>query len=131
MPPLSEGSRRPARRQHHPQDGFQIGSTLATAAGSSMVFPNGANPHSDVFWLVGSSATIGANTVFGGSILVDQGATVGTGATVEGRVIALHAAVTLADHTITVPEPSSALLGIAGAASLFLLRRRRPGAVVR
>ncbi len=102
---------------------FQIGSTLTTAAGSSVVFINGADPYNDVFWQVGSSSTLGTGTVFGGTIIADQTNTLGTGASVDGRVIALNAAVNLDTNNIVVPEPASlSLLALGG---LALIRRRR------
>jgi type VI secretion system secreted protein VgrG len=119
---------------------FQIGSTLTTASGpsaSSVVFINGG-PLANLFWQVGSSATIGTYSSFYGSILADQSITVDTGATIGcGRALALNAAVTLDTNTIStddcaappsVPEPSSALLLasglIVGAAWIILARAR-------
>ena len=89
---------------------FQIGSTLTTAGSSSILLIHGAQAE-NVFWQVGSSATLGANTVFSGSILADQSITLVTGASLSGRALALNAAVTLDDNIITVPvaipEPST------------------------
>ena len=94
---------------------FQIGSTLTTASDSAVIAPdNGAN----VYWQVGSSATLGTSTAFEGTIIANMSDTLNTDATVvDGRVFALNAAVTLQDNTITVPEPSTwamMLLGFAG-----------------
>lgn len=83
---------------------FQIGSTLSTAANSSILFLNGANPFNNVYWQIGSSATLGAGTDFGGTLIADQSHTLNTGASVEGRVIALNGAVTLDANTISIPE---------------------------
>src|ERR1700731_1441060 len=79
---------------------FQIGSTLTTASNSSVVLANGAMA-GNVFWQVGSSATIGTNTVFVGSILAKVSDTVNTGASVDGRIFALTGAVTLDTNAIT------------------------------
>jgi hypothetical protein len=80
---------------------FKIGSTLTTtAANASVVLTNGAMA-ANVFWQVGSSSTIGTGTVFVGSILADISDTVTTGASVDGRVIALTGAVTLDTNAIT------------------------------
>jgi len=57
---------------------FQIGSALTTAGGSSIVLMNGAQA-GNVFWQVGSSATLGIGTAFDGSILADQGITLDAG----------------------------------------------------
>ncbi|MDA3872982.1 MAG: ice-binding family protein [Kiritimatiellae bacterium] len=83
---------------------FQIGSTLTTAAASSIQFQNGANPFVDVYWQIGTSSTLGANTVFGGTLIADQSQTLGTSSSVDGRVIALNGAVTLDNNTIGIPE---------------------------
>ena len=83
---------------------FQMKSTLTTAANSSVVLTNGATA-ANVFWQVGSSSTLGAGTVFVGSILAYTSDTLDSGASVTGRVVALGAAVTLIDDTITVVAP--------------------------
>ncbi len=109
---------------------FQIGSTLTTASASDINFINGANGN-EVFWQVGSSATLGTTTQFSGSIVAKQSISFDTGANIAcGRAIALVAAVTMqGDHVGTggcdsppggsapVPEPSTwamMLLGFAG-----------------
>jgi Ice-binding-like/Putative Ig domain len=79
---------------------FQIGSTLTTASGSSVVLINGASP-CNVFWQVGSSATLGTATSFVGNILALTTITVTTGATVSGRTLARNGAVTLDTNVVT------------------------------
>jgi len=81
---------------------FQAGSTLITAPNSTVALINGAQA-CNVFWQVGSSATIGVNTTFVGSILALTSATVQTGATLAGRALARNGAVTLDTNTITTP----------------------------
>jgi hypothetical protein len=81
---------------------FQAGSTLTTASSSSVVLENGAQA-CNVFWQVGSSATLGTTTNFAGTILATTSITLDTGATVTGRALALGGAVTMNDNTITVP----------------------------
>jgi hypothetical protein len=81
---------------------FQAGSTLTTASSSSVALENGAQA-CNVFWQVGSSATLGTTTNFAGSILASTSVTLNTGATVNGRVLAIAGAVTMDDNTITVP----------------------------
>jgi hypothetical protein len=83
---------------------FRMGSTLTTSVGSHIVLENGAQA-CNVFWQVGSSATINATSVFAGTVLALASASVGTGATVNGRLFALNAAVTLDDDAVTVPGP--------------------------
>jgi Ice-binding-like len=79
---------------------IQAGSTLITASDSSVVLENGAQA-CHVFWVVGSSATLGTGTDFMGNILADQSITLDTGATVDGRLLAENGAVTLDNNTIT------------------------------
>jgi hypothetical protein len=79
---------------------FQAGSTLTTASASSVNLVNGAQT-CNVFWQVGSSATLGTASSFRGSILALTSITATTGATVDGRLLARNAAVTLDTNTIT------------------------------
>lgn len=79
---------------------FKMASTLTTASDSKVVLTNGAQA-CNVFWQVGSSATLGTNSTFKGNILALTSATLTTGANVEGRVLARNGAVTLDTNTIT------------------------------
>jgi len=80
---------------------FQIGSTLTTASASSVNLINGAQA-CNVFWQVGSSATLGTTTAFRGSIMALTSIGLSTGASiVEGRALARNGAVTLDTNTIT------------------------------
>ena len=78
---------------------FQTGSTLVTASNSSIVLINGADG-CRIFWKVGSSATLGTNSVFVGTSLASTSITANTGATVNGRLLALNGAVTMDTNTI-------------------------------
>jgi len=80
---------------------FQIGSTLTTASGSSVVLINGASP-CNVFWQVGSSATLGTTTSFVGNIFALTSITLTTHASVAGRALAQNGAVTLDSNTVSV-----------------------------
>ena len=73
---------------------FKMGSTLTTASGSSVVLTGGGSL-CNVFWQVGSSATIGTTTSFAGNILALTSITVNNGANVSGRALARNGAVTL------------------------------------
>ena len=86
---------------------FQAGSTLTTASSSQVNLINGAQS-CNVFWQVGSSATLGTGSTFRGSILALTDITVTTGVTVDGRVLARNGAVTLDTDTITRPTCAAA-----------------------
>jgi len=86
---------------------FQSAKTLITASASRIVLINGADP-CNVFFQVGSSATLGTNSVFVGTILALTSITANTGATVAGRLLARNGAVTLDSNTITRPNCSVA-----------------------
>lgn len=73
---------------------FQTGSTLITSSTSTVSVINGGNPL-NVFWKVGSSATLGTGTRFIGNIIANGSATMNTGASLTGRIIALTGAVTM------------------------------------
>ncbi len=83
---------------------FQIGTTLVTSSGADVLLADGAcGSASNVFWQVGSSATLGTGTNFVGTIMADQSITAATGITVEGRLLARVGAVTLDTNLVTVP----------------------------
>jgi hypothetical protein len=81
---------------------FKIGSTLVTASGSRVSLINGAQP-CDIFWQVGSSATIATSTTFVGNIMALASIQMQTGATLNGRALARTAAVTLDTNRIIQP----------------------------
>jgi hypothetical protein len=82
---------------------FQIVSSLTTAAtNSQVILTNGATAQ-NVFWQVGSSATLGTTTTFAGSIMAQASVTLGTGATLNGRALARTGAVTLLSNPVNVP----------------------------
>jgi uncharacterized repeat protein (TIGR01451 family) len=80
---------------------FKMGSTLTTASGSKVVMINGGQ-NCNVFWQVGSSATLGTTSDVVGTIIADQSITLTTGAIVRGRTLARNAAVTLDSNTVSV-----------------------------
>jgi hypothetical protein len=79
---------------------FQAGSTLTTASGSHVNLINGAQP-CNVFWQIGSSATLGTSSVLSGNILALTSISIDNGVTVLGRALARNGAVTLINDTIT------------------------------
>lgn len=89
---------------------FQTASTLITASASQVKLINGAS-YCNVFWKVGSSATLGTNSDFQGTILALTSITLTTGATVNGRVLARNGAVTLDTNTITTSCSAASTTG--------------------
>jgi len=86
---------------------FQAGKTLTTMSGSRVNLVNGARS-CNVFWQVGSSATIGTNSSFVGTIMAFQSITVTTGAKIVGRALARNGAVTLDRNIIIRPTACTA-----------------------
>ncbi|MEO5925949.1 MAG: DUF3494 domain-containing protein [Bryobacteraceae bacterium] len=131
---------------------FQIGSTLTTASASNVQVINGTSS-TELYWQVGSSATLGTTTNFAGNILASASITLNTGANILcGRAIALTAAVTLDNNTVSnncsesnggsgrtdfgsygfsgeaIPTPEPATFSLMGASLLgvaFLASRRK------
>ena len=81
---------------------FQTNSSLTTASGSAVFLINGAQ-ECNVYWKVGSSATLGSGSLFAGNILALTSITVNSSVTVHGRALARNAAVTLINDTFTTP----------------------------
>ncbi len=81
---------------------FLAGSTLITASSSTVSLINGAS-WCNVFWQVGSSATLGTGSTFVGTVMALTSGTLNTGATVMGRMLARNGAVTLDDNVFTQP----------------------------
>ena len=79
--------------------------TLITAASSHVVLNGGARA-TNVYWAVGSSATLGASSTFKGNIMALTSITVGALAEIDGRALAQEGAVTLDSDTITKPAPA-------------------------
>jgi hypothetical protein len=79
---------------------FQAGSSLIIGSSSQVVLIGGAQA-CNVYWQVGSSATIGTGAAFVGNILALTSITMTTGATLQGSALARNGAVTLDTNTIT------------------------------
>jgi ice-binding like protein/Big-like domain-containing protein len=80
---------------------FEMGSTLVTTTGRKVILAGGAQA-ANIYWQVGSSATLGVSSVFKGNILALASITVNNGASVEGRLLARTAAVTLDNNAVVV-----------------------------
>ena len=81
---------------------FQIGSELTIEDGIHVVLAGEAQA-ANIFWQVGTSATVGVGAVMQGNIMADQSITLANGATLNGRALASIAAVTLANAVVTRP----------------------------
>jgi type VI secretion system secreted protein VgrG len=110
---------------------FLIGNSLTTASSSSVVFKNGGYGE-NVFWQVGSTAALGANSTFAGNILAFDNINLNTGASLQcGRAFSQHGGVTMDTNDVSIdagvcegvalPEPGTAttlslglILGIIG-----------------
>jgi Ice-binding-like len=78
---------------------FEIASSLTTASASSVVLLNGANP-CNVYWQVGSSATLGTTTAFQGNLMALASISLNNGASVIGRVLARNGQVSLINNVL-------------------------------
>jgi hypothetical protein len=84
---------------------FKMGSTLTTGPGAQVILAGGAKA-GNVFWQVGTSATLDTTTIFKGNVLASVTITVNAGSAVEGRLLAgsnSDGSVTVNASTVTVP----------------------------
>jgi hypothetical protein len=81
---------------------FQTNSSLITASSSTVSLINGAQ-ECNVFWQVGSSATLGTGSVFVGNILALTSISLNDSVTVHGRALARNGSVTLINDTFVAP----------------------------
>jgi len=81
---------------------FKMGSTLTAGSNTQVILAGGAKA-ANVYWQVGTSATLGTNSVFKGNVLAQASITMATGASLEGRALTQTAAVSLDASIITAP----------------------------
>jgi len=86
---------------------FEMASTLVTTTGRKVILAGGAQA-ANIYWQVGSSATVGVSSVFKGNILALASITAATGASIEGRLLARTAAVTLDGNAVVRPSAAVA-----------------------
>jgi hypothetical protein len=82
---------------------FQVVSTLNTAANDSEVILSGGALPQNVFWQVGSSATLGSTTTFQGIIMAQASVSLGTGAILDGSALARTGGVSMLSNQVNVP----------------------------
>jgi hypothetical protein len=97
---------------------LQAGSTLGTGANSQVALAGGAQA-CNVFWQVGSSATLGASSELAGTILASTSISMGDGVTIDGRALARDGAVTLINDTVSTPQCVGSLSNTAPAIAAF------------
>jgi hypothetical protein len=81
---------------------FQVGTTLTTASGGNVILANGATA-ANIFWQVGGSCSLGANSSFIGTIMAHAAITLNNGAVLDGRALSQTDEVTLSSNSITPP----------------------------
>jgi len=82
---------------------FYVISALTTASSSQVIMTGGGNP-GNVYWVIGSAATLGTNSTFAGNIMANATITLNTGATLNGRALDRSAAVTMDSNLVFVPS---------------------------
>lgn len=87
---------------------MMVTSELNTASATQVILINGAKAE-NIFWQVGTSAVLGSYSIFKGTIMADQSISLMTNATIEGRLLARIAAVTLDACTVTLPASPSGI----------------------
>jgi hypothetical protein len=86
-----------------------MASTLVTTSNRQVILSGGATS-ANIFWQVGSSATLGTYSVFHGTIMAHAAISILTGATLDGRALAQTAAVTLDTNSVTLPLGNTMLI---------------------
>jgi hypothetical protein len=86
---------------------FEMASTLVTTTGRQVILAGGAQA-TNIYWQVGSSATLGTSSVFKGNILALASITAASGASVAGRLLARTGGVSLDGNAVTIPASNTA-----------------------
>jgi len=104
---------------------MMVATGLNTASGTQMILINKAKT-GNIYWQVGTSAALGTYTVFKGTIMADQSVTMATGASIEGRLLARIAAVTIDASTVTKPQSPSGIENDQTSPKEFSLQQNYP-----
>ncbi len=104
---------------------FQIAADLNVGSGIQVILAGGAKA-ANIFWQVGTSATLGTTSVFKGTIMADQSISLSTGARLDGRALARIAAVTLASNAVNRPLVTAVENEIGLAPQKFALLQNYP-----
>jgi len=85
---------------------FQCGRDLEVGSGIHVILAGGARAK-NIFWQVGTSATLGTGSTFKGTIIADQAITMNTTSTIEGRALAFTAGVAFSGNGGSLPTPDA------------------------
>ena len=85
---------------------FQTATSLVTATATSFILQNGAQAK-NIYWSIGSSATIGYSSSFQGTILAQVSISFGASSVIVGRGLAMAAVSFAGDSSVTLPIFSS------------------------
>jgi hypothetical protein len=85
---------------------FQMASTLTVEVGRKVLLTGGAQAR-NVFWQVGSSATLNTSSVFVGTIMASASITMNSESTLDGRALAQNGAVTFNGSGGSLPMPAA------------------------
>jgi hypothetical protein len=85
---------------------FQMASTLTVGTGREVILTGGAQAR-NIFWQVGSSATLGTSSIFKGTIMAYASITMNASSTMDGRALAQTGAVTFNGNAGSLPTPEA------------------------
>lgn len=85
---------------------FQMASTLTVGVGRQVILTGGAQAR-NIFWQVGSSATLGTSSAFAGTIMAYSSITMNASSTLDGRALAQVGAVTYNGSGGSLPAPEA------------------------
>ena len=85
---------------------IKVASALTTASASSVQVINGANP-CNIYWQIGSSATLGSTTAFKGNVMALTSISLNNGASVIGRLLARNGSISLINNVLDASQCST------------------------